>query len=201
MPAGRAVSGRDAEALLSDRPAGSGDITDAARARPADTRHRPPDRGQMAAAPPGPAGPGAAGSVPQQTAGGLVSGGPVAGGLIAGGLAAGVPPGVALVGGGRPSVSFDRRELDTILRLYGRMVAAGEWRDYALDFGREEAVFSVFRRASEMPLYRIVKAPKLARRQGAYSVMAPGGRILKRGSDLARVLQVLEPKTAFRLVD
>ncbi len=191
MPAGRAVSGRDAEALLSDRPAGSGDITDAARARPADTRHRPPDRGQMAAAPPGPAGPGAAGSVPQQTAGGL----------IAGGLAAGVPPGVALVGGGRPSVSFDRRELDTILRLYGRMVAAGEWRDYALDFGREEAVFSVFRRASEMPLYRIVKAPKLARRQGAYSVMAPGGRILKRGSDLARVLQVLEPKTAFRLVD
>lgn len=98
------------------------------------------------------------------------------------------------------SIAFDRRELDVILRLYGRMVAAGEWRDYAIDFRREEAVFSVYRRTSEMPLYRIVKAPKLARKQGAYSVVAPGGMILKRGPDLARVLAVLEPKRDLRVV-
>jgi uncharacterized protein DUF2794 len=89
-------------------------------------------------------------------------------------------------------VTFDRRELDRIFGLYGRMVAAGEWRDYAMDFGREKAVFSVFRRASEVPLFRIEKAPKLARKQGAYSVMAPAGLILKRGHDLERVLTVLE---------
>lgn len=98
------------------------------------------------------------------------------------------------------SIAFDRRELDAILRLYGRMVAAGEWRDYAIDFRREEAVFSVYRRTSEMPLYRIVKTPKLARKQGAYSVVAPGGMILKRGPDLARVLAVLEPKRDLRVV-
>src|SRR5918998_3971719 len=69
-------------------------------------------------------------------------------------------------------VTFDRRELDRILNLYGRMVAAGEWRDYAIDFLRDRAVFSVFRRASEMPLYRIEKDPRLARRQGAYSVIS-----------------------------
>jgi hypothetical protein len=76
--------------------------------------------------------------------------------------------------------------------LYGRKVAAGEWRDYAIDFGREKAVFSVFRRASEVPLYRIEKNPRLARRQGAYSVIAATGLILKRGHDLGRVLGVLE---------
>ena len=89
-------------------------------------------------------------------------------------------------------VSFDRRELDEILNLYGRMVAAGEWRDYAIDFARERAVFSIFRRAAEVPLYRIEKAPKLARKQGAYSVITATGLILKRGHDLARVIRVLD---------
>jgi hypothetical protein len=81
-----------------------------------------------------------------------------------------------------------------ILAVYGRKVAAGEWRDYAIDLGREKAVFSVFRRASEVPLFRIEKSPKLARKQGAYSVLAPAGLILKRGPDLARVLSVLESR-------
>lgn len=72
------------------------------------------------------------------------------------------------------------------------MVAAGEWRDYAIDIGRDTASFSVFRRTSESPLYRIVKTPKLARKQGAYAVVATGGVILKRGADLARVLAVLD---------
>ena len=101
----------------------------------------------------------------------------------------------------KPVVSFNRRELDTILRLYGRMVADGEWRDYAIDLLKDRAVFSVFRRSSEMPLYRIEKDPKLARRQGAYSVVATGGMILKRGHDLAQVLRVLEKKKHLRLVD
>jgi len=79
-----------------------------------------------------------------------------------------------------------------ILAVYGRKVAAGEWRDYAIDLGRDKAVFSVFRRASEVPLFRIEKNPRLARKQGAYSVVAPAGLILKRGHDLARVLTVLE---------
>ncbi|MEC9368762.1 MAG: DUF2794 domain-containing protein [Pseudomonadota bacterium] len=91
-----------------------------------------------------------------------------------------------------PAVSFNRRELSQILDVYGRQVAAGEWRDYAIDMLREKAVFSVFRRASEWPLYRIEKNPKTARRQGAYSVVAAGGLILRRGHDLARVLRVLE---------
>jgi hypothetical protein len=90
------------------------------------------------------------------------------------------------------TVFFTRKELTEILDLYGRKVAAGEWRDYAIDFGRERAVFSVFRRSSEVPLYRIEKNPRLARRQGAYSVIAATGLILKRGHDLARVLGVLE---------
>ncbi len=81
-----------------------------------------------------------------------------------------------------------------ILSLYGRMVAAGEWRDYAMDFGAQKAVFSVFRRATEFPLYRIEKNPQLARKQGAYSVVAPNGLILKRGPDLGRVLDVLDKK-------
>ena len=90
------------------------------------------------------------------------------------------------------TVFFTRRELNQILNLYGRKVAAGEWRDYAIDFGRYKAVFSVFRRASEVPLFRIEKNPRLARRQGAYGVVAATGLILKRGYDLARVLEVLE---------
>ena len=91
-------------------------------------------------------------------------------------------------------ISFDRRELNQLLGMYGRKVAEGEWRDYAIDMHREKAIFSVFRKASEYPLYRIEKNPKLARRQGEYSVIAPTGLILKRGHDLKNVLRVLERK-------
>jgi hypothetical protein len=96
-------------------------------------------------------------------------------------------------------VTFDRHELLRILDLYGRKVAAGEWRDYAISFLKDRAVFAVFRRSSEMPLYRIEKNAALARRQGAYAVVAPGGRVLKRGHDLDRVLRVLDP--ALRVVN
>jgi hypothetical protein len=89
-------------------------------------------------------------------------------------------------------VTFDRRELNRILSLYGRMVAAGEWRDYAIDFLKDKAVFSVFRRASEVPLYRIEKDPRLSRRQGAYSVISATGLIVKRGPELDRVLRVFD---------
>lgn len=89
---------------------------------------------------------------------------------------------------------FNRQELSQILSIYGRKVAAGEWRDYALDMGREKAVFSVFRKSSEWPLLRIEKNPKLSRKQGAYSVIAATGLILKRGHDLRRVLEVLEKR-------
>jgi hypothetical protein len=91
-------------------------------------------------------------------------------------------------------VRFDRAELNRILGIYGRMVAAGEWRDYALDFLEDRAVFSAFRRTSEMPLYRIEKRPKLKAKQGQYLVVAAGGQILKRGHELAQVLRVLEKK-------
>ncbi|MBX9930960.1 MAG: DUF2794 domain-containing protein [Methylobacterium sp.] len=91
-----------------------------------------------------------------------------------------------------PQVTFDRQELRAIFNLYGRQVADGEWRDYAIDFRRDKAVFSIYRRSSEMPLYRIEKDPKLARRQGAYAVIAATGLVMKRGHDLARVLVVLE---------
>lgn len=89
-------------------------------------------------------------------------------------------------------VSFNRQELREILDLYGRKVADGEWRDYAIDFTRDKAVFSIYRRTAEMPLYRIEKDPRLARRQGAYSVVAASGLVLKRGYELARVLTVLD---------
>lgn len=91
-------------------------------------------------------------------------------------------------------IVFNRQELMAILAVYGRKVATGEWRDYAIDLTRDKAVFSVFRRASEVPLYRIEKDPKLARKQGAYSVVAAGGLILKRGQDLARVLDIFEKR-------
>jgi hypothetical protein len=96
------------------------------------------------------------------------------------------------------SVAFDRHELSQILNLYGRYVASGEWKDYAMDFTRDKAVFSVFHRAAEQPLYRIVKDPSLARKQGQYAVVAQGGLILKRGHELAQVLAVLfkKPKLA-----
>ncbi len=96
-------------------------------------------------------------------------------------------------------VAFNRQELNQILHVYGRRVAAGEWRDYAIDMGRESAVFSIFRRTSEVPIYRVEKTPKLARKQGAYSVITATGLILKRGHDLLRVLTVFDK--GMRLVD
>src|SRR3979409_1706003 len=90
-------------------------------------------------------------------------------------------------------VTFNRLELNRILNLYGRMVADGEWRDYAIDFLKDRAVFSVFRRASEVPIYRIEKNPKLARRQGAYSVISATGLIVRRGPELDRVLRAIDP--------
>ena len=91
-------------------------------------------------------------------------------------------------------VTFDRQELRDILGLYGRMVASGEWRDYAMDFSPERAVFAVHRHSSETPLYRIEKDPRQARRQGAYAVIAAGGLILRRGHELKRVISVLEKR-------
>lgn len=97
-------------------------------------------------------------------------------------------------------VHFHRTELNVILGLYGRMVAAGEWRDYGISGLREVAVFSVFRRTAEQPMYRIEKRPKLASKQGIYAVIGMDGRILKRGHDLRQVLRVLERKL-IRAVD
>lgn len=91
-------------------------------------------------------------------------------------------------------VSFDRKELALILNVYGKKVAAGEWRDYALDMERDRAMFSIYQRTSERPLFVIEKNPRLARRQGQYMVMATDGRVLKRGVDLAVVLRVLDPQ-------
>ena len=91
-------------------------------------------------------------------------------------------------------IRFDRLELKRILNTYGRMVMAGEWRDYAIDFREDAAVFSVFRSAAEIPLYSIEKRPKLKDRQGQYSVVAAGGQVLGRGHDLTSVLRVLERK-------
>jgi hypothetical protein len=93
-------------------------------------------------------------------------------------------------GGQVAQVRFDRAELNRILTIYGRMVAAGEWRDYAMDFREEAAVFSIYRRTSEMPLFRVEKRPR--QRAGLYAVIAAGGHILKRGQDLAQVLRVFD---------
>jgi len=95
-----------------------------------------------------------------------------------------------------PYVAFDRTELGLILSVYGRKVTKGEWRDYAMDFLRERAVFSAFARNSERPLFSIEKQPKLRNRQGQYMVVNQQGRILKRGHDLRVVLNVLEPHFA-----
>jgi len=96
----------------------------------------------------------------------------------------------------RPSVprqvSFDRRELNAILKVYGRRVADGEWRDYAIDHLEDRAVFSIFRRASEMPMYRVEKIPALGRKQGAYRIVAATGLILRRGHELVQVLRILD---------
>ncbi|MBN9320114.1 MAG: hypothetical protein BGN86_11875 [Caulobacterales bacterium 68-7] len=102
--------------------------------------------------------------------------------------------------GGLPFVFFERRELDRLMRLYGQRVASGEWRDYAIAGLAEVAVFSVFRRASEQPAYRIEKRPALARKQGAWSVVGEGGMILRRGHELEQVLKVFE-KGKFKVVD
>ncbi len=96
-------------------------------------------------------------------------------------------------------VTFHRRELDAILWVYGRMVGEGEWRDYAIDHMRDRAVFSVFKRSGEMPLYRIEKNPRLAAKQGAYSVTNTHGMILKRGHELNQVLKVFDK--VLRLVE
>jgi len=93
-------------------------------------------------------------------------------------------------------VTFNRLELNRILNVYGRMVSDGEWRDYAIDFLKDRAVFSIFRRASEVPIYRIEKDPRLARKQGAYSVISASGQILRRGNELDRVLLAIDRKLA-----
>jgi len=112
-------------------------------------------------------------------------------------------PSESLGGGGSPvrtppssQVTFSRRELNRILDLYGRKVAAGEWRDYAIDFLKDRAVFSVFRRASEVPIYRIEKNPKLERRQGVYSVISATGLVVRRGHELERVLRSIDRSIA-----
>jgi hypothetical protein len=91
-------------------------------------------------------------------------------------------------------VVFDRAELSLILGIYGRMVAAGEWRDYAMSFLRDMAVFSIFRRAAEVPIYRIEKQPRHRSRQGMYAIVGMNGQVVKRGHELAAVLRVLERK-------
>ena len=97
-------------------------------------------------------------------------------------------------------VSFQKPELTIILSLYGRMVASGEWRDYGISSLKEVAVFSVFRRTAEHPIYRIEKRPKLRNRQGQYAVVGMDGQTLKRGHDLKSVLGILERKL-IKLVD
>lgn len=89
-------------------------------------------------------------------------------------------------------VTFNRTELDAILRIYGFKVAGGEWRDYAIDHLKDRAVFSIFRRSSEMPMFYVEKDPALARKQGMYKVVAASGHIMKRGHELQQVLKVLE---------
>ncbi len=96
-------------------------------------------------------------------------------------------------------IMWERRELDTILRIYGRMVAQGDWKDYAIDGLRDCAIFSIYRRTSEHPLYTVIKTPSDAQKQGMYKVVAMGGQILKRGRDLAQVLKVFDRKR-FRLI-
>lgn len=97
-------------------------------------------------------------------------------------------------------VYFDRRELDPILRVYGRMVASGEWRDYAIVGHKDVAEFAVFRRSGDAPVYRIEKRPALQTRQGQWAVIGEGGQILKRGRDLAQVLRVFDSRR-FTVVD
>ena len=107
---------------------------------------------------------------------------------------------VSGVGGQAATVAFDRFELQHILNVYGRMVAAGHWKDYAIGDSKEVATFCIFRRASEMPLYRITKTPRLQRKQGQYAILGMAGQILKRGHDLAQLMSFFDKKR-FRVVD
>lgn len=91
-------------------------------------------------------------------------------------------------------VFFDRRELDQLLRVYGRMVAAGEWRDYAMTGRSDHAEFAVFRRHGDAPVYRIEKRPALRLKQGQWAVIGEGGHVLKRGRDLVQVLRVFDSR-------
>jgi len=91
-------------------------------------------------------------------------------------------------------VSFNRRDIDTLMQFYSARVGTGEWRDYAMDMLHDRAVFSVFRRASEVPVYTVEKTPKLARKQGEWALINANGLILKRGHDLKQVLKVLDKK-------
>ena len=105
-----------------------------------------------------------------------------------------IPPASQASAGLPPYTSFNRHELNEIFSVYGAKVAEGEWRDYSIDFLKDRAVFSIFRRSAERPLYWIEKNPKQTKRQGAYSVVATTGLILKRGHDLGKVLRVLDRK-------
>tara|TARA_B100001179_G_C18553094_1_gene386967 strand:- start:607 stop:945 length:339 start_codon:yes stop_codon:yes gene_type:complete len=96
-------------------------------------------------------------------------------------------------------VYFERLEMDAIMDVYGRMVAAGEWRDYALNMHKDRAIFSIFKRAAEMPIYRIEKQPALARKQGAWSIISPEGVILKRGNNVQNLLAFFD-RRKFRIV-
>lgn len=97
-------------------------------------------------------------------------------------------------------VFFDRHELNLLMRLYGRMVAAGEWRDYAISGHADMAVFAIFRRTGDAPLYRIEKRPALARRQGQWVVVGEGGHVLRRGHELTQALRVFD-KGRFKVVE
>ena len=119
---------------------------------------------------------------PSEFCGGGIQGGGAVANAVGNAAAAAVPN----------RVTFNRFELHRILNLYGRMVADGEWRDYAIDFLKDRAVFSVFRHSTEVPIYRIEKSPRLARRQGAYSVISATGLIVRRGHELERVLHALD---------
>jgi len=112
------------------------------------------------------------------------------------------PPPSSTAGGAtsRGLVFFDRRELNQLMQVYGRMVSAGEWRDYAIDGLADAAVFSVYRRASEAPFYRIEKRPDLTRRQGAWSIVNQSGLILRRGHELGQVLKLFDSRR-FRVVE
>lgn len=115
-------------------------------------------------------------------------------------LAMSIDPPTPLHAPAPEQVAFHRTELNVLMGLYGRMVAAGEWRDYGLSFLREMAVFSVFKRTAENPVYRIEKRPKLRTKQGQYALIGIDGQILKRGNDLRQVLVTLERKL-IRAVD